>query len=47
MLNYGKQLHLFSKPIIHTGKISFITYYYSRTRVGRFGGHYQGALQEC
>jgi hypothetical protein len=25
----------------------FITYYYSPTRVSRFGGQYQGVLQEC
>jgi len=46
MLNYGKYLHLFNKPKIHTGKKCFITYYYSPILASRFGGHYQGALQE-
>jgi len=47
MLNHSEKLHLFSKPKIHTGKIGSIIYYSSPTRVGCFGGHYQGALQEC
>lgn len=47
MLNCDEHLQLFSKPKIHTDKISVIIYYYSPARVGLFGGHYEGALLEC
>jgi len=47
MANVYTYLVNHSKPKIYTGKISFIIHYYSPTGVGSFGGHYQGALQEC